>query len=95
MPKLIIEGLHCLKGEMVVQGSKNSILPILAATIMCKGECVIHNCPRISDVFVTIKILEYLGCKVCFEKNTITVNSENASKNTEARTCSRKPKVQG
>ena len=69
MPKLIIEGLHCLKGEMVVQGSKNSILPILAATIMCKGECVIHNCPRISDVFVTIKILEYLGCKVCFEKN--------------------------
>lgn len=81
MPKLIIEGLHCLKGEMVVQGSKNSILPILAATIMCKGECVIHNCPRISDVFVTIKILEYLGCKVCFEKNTITVNSENVSKN--------------
>ena len=54
MSKLVIEGLHRLEGEIKIQGAKNSILPILAASIMCEGECVIHGCPNISDVLVTI-----------------------------------------
>lgn len=81
MSKLIIEGARRLKGEINIQGAKNSILPILAASLITGDECVIHNCPMISDVKATIKILEHLGCKVKFEKNTITVNSENIEKN--------------
>ena len=81
MSKLIIEGLHRLEGEIKVQGAKNSILPILAASIICEDECIIHGCPNISDVRVTIKVLEHLGCKVSFCDGTITVNSKNISKN--------------
>ena len=81
MSKLIIEGSRRLGGEIKVQGAKNSILPILAASIMCKGECVIKNCPEISDVEVTSKILTYLGCDVSFEDGTFVVNSSGISKN--------------
>lgn len=81
MPKLIIEGSRQLHGEVEVQGSKNSILPILAASIICKSECIIHNCPDILDVRVTKRILEYLGCKTSFENNTFIVDSKSISKN--------------
>lgn len=75
MPELIIEGSRRLDGEIKIQGAKNSILPILASCIMCRDECIIHNCPHISDVDVTIKVLNYLGCKTKFEGNTLTVDS--------------------
>ena len=81
MSKLAIEGSRRLKGEINIQGAKNSILPILAASLVTRSECVIHNCPLISDVQTTLKILKYLGCKVEFEKNTVVVNSENIEKN--------------
>lgn len=77
MSKLIIEGCRRLKGEISVQGSKNSVLPILAASILAEGECIIHNCPMISDVKTTFKILEHLGCKVKCDKNTVIINSSN------------------
>lgn len=80
MSKLIIEGSRRLGGEVKIQGAKNSILPILAACIICKDECVINNCPDISDVRITGKILNYLGCDFSFEKGTFTVNSKNISK---------------
>lgn len=79
--ELVIEGSRRLDGEINLQGAKNSILPILASCIMCKGECIIHNCPHISDVDVTIKVLNYLGCKTFFENGTIIVDSSNACKN--------------
>lgn len=75
MQKIIINGGRALKGEIDVQGSKNSSLPILAATVLVKGVSVIHNCPRLSDVDAAIKILEYLGCLVKREKNTLVVDS--------------------
>ncbi len=81
MSKLMIEGSRRLSGDVKVQGSKNSILPILAACIICKDECVIHNCPDILDVRITGRILEHLGCKVHFENSTFIVNSKNISKN--------------
>lgn len=81
MPKLIIEGSRRLEGEVKIQGSKNSVLPILAASVMCADECIIHNCPNISDVKVTNEILNYLGCDTSFENNTFVVNSKSVSKN--------------
>lgn len=81
MSELIIEGSRRLEGEISIQGAKNSVLPVLASCVMCKDECIIHNCPRISDVYITTKILNYLGCKTRFEGNTLIVDSKNISKN--------------
>ncbi len=75
MSKLIIEGGNRLCGEVTVQGAKNSVLPLLAACLLCSGSSVIHNCPNISDVEVSIKILEHLGCKCSFSDNTVTVDA--------------------
>lgn len=75
MDKLIIEGGKPLCGEILVQGAKNAVLPILAAAAMAGGECVIHNCPRLRDVEMTELILERLGCMVRREGAVLTVDS--------------------
>ena len=80
MSRYIINGGHRLYGETRVQGSKNSVLPILAATILIKGESVITNCPDITDVDATLKILRHLGCVVTRDGNTVTVDSTNVDK---------------
>lgn len=71
-----INGAKRLSGSVTLHGAKNSALPILSALILVKGTTVIHNCPDLSDVRETIKILESLGCIVSFENNTVTVNSQ-------------------
>ena len=76
MKKLIIEGGNPLLGEVRVQGAKNAVLPILAAAVMTKDDCIIHNCPRLRDVDKTKMVLERLGCKVKREGADITVLPE-------------------
>lgn len=73
MSGFVINGGKHLNGELSVHGAKNSVLPLLAATCLCEEECVLHNCPHLSDVDVSIKILERLGCRICREGHTITV----------------------
>lgn len=80
MSKLVINGGKKLEGEIPIHGAKNSALPILAATIMCNGETVIHNCPQLSDVEASIEILKYLGCKVKKDGYTISINASNIVK---------------
>ncbi len=75
MSKLFVEGGKRLSGEIEVQGAKNSVLPILAATLLIKGVSVIHNCPLLSDVDVAIKILTYLGCSCRRVGHTVTVDA--------------------
>ncbi len=77
MPKLYIEGNHRINGEIEVQGAKNSVLPILSATVLCRGTSVIKNCPMLSDVDAALKILRHLGCECELEGNTVRVNSDN------------------
>lgn len=79
MSAFVINGGRRLNGSLRVQGSKNSVLPILAATLLVKGKSVIHNCPMLSDTHCTVKILRTLGCKVIRNGNTITVDSTDAS----------------
>lgn len=74
MPKLYVNGGCRLTGETDIQGAKNSVLPVLAATLLCRGQCVVHNCAEISDVSVSVRILEHLGCKCKREDNTVTVD---------------------
>lgn len=72
-----INGNRRLDGGVRLHGAKNSALPILSATILIKGETVLHNCPDLSDVRTTLDILEGLGCKVSRDGNTVTVNAYN------------------
>lgn len=80
MSRLLIEGNRRLNGEVLVQGAKNSILPILAATILCSGKCILHNCPDILDVDFSLKILKYLGATVQKSKNDIMVDTQNINR---------------
>ena len=81
MDKIIINGNRRLNGEITVQGAKNSVLPILVATLLVNGVSVVHNCPILSDVEATIKILRYLGCIVTREGHTVTVDSTDVNRN--------------
>ena len=56
MNKLIIDGGRPLKGEIDINGAKNSVLPILAATLINGGENIIHNCPDLKDVDSAVNI---------------------------------------
>lgn len=70
-----IEGGRPLSGSVRIQGAKNSVLPILAATLLSAGECILHNCPRLTDVAHTLNVLEHLGCRVKQEGNTVVVDA--------------------
>lgn len=75
MSKLEITGGKRLRGIIDMHGAKNAVLPILAATILTKGISVIHNCPKLKDVNVTVDILKYLGASVKREDHTLIVDS--------------------
>lgn len=74
MESIIISGEHKLNGKIKVHGSKNSCLPLLAAVVLTREVCVLHNCPELSDVAAAVKILEYLGCTVERCNDTVTVD---------------------
>lgn len=76
MCKLIVEGGVPLLGEIRVQGAKNAVLPILAATVMASEKCVLHNCPRLRDVEKTDLVLKRLGCSVERYGNTVIVDPD-------------------
>ncbi|MGN0614419.1 MAG: UDP-N-acetylglucosamine 1-carboxyvinyltransferase [Porcipelethomonas sp.] len=75
--KLVIEGGTPLRGELKVQGAKNSALPIIAATLLCKGETVLRNCPCISDTYASCRILSHLGCRCRFSDNTLITSADS------------------
>lgn len=74
MPQLIINGAKKLYGKIQMHGAKNSTLPLMAASLICGGECVLHNCPDLSDVDTAIKILRHLGCSVKREGSSVIIN---------------------
>ena len=75
MDKLVIEGGIRLKGEVTVSGSKNAVLPILAATLLTDEPCVIKNVPNLHDTNTMLKILRSLGKNAEFDKGIVTVSS--------------------
>lgn len=80
--KFVIKGGTPLNGELKIQGAKNSVLPIIAASVMCGGETVIENCPKISDTYASSRILTHLGLQCIIEKNVMTVRN-NGNKTVE------------
>lgn len=77
--RIVINGGKRIEGEIRVQGAKNSALPLLAAAVLCKGESVLHNCPRLSDCDAACRILECLGCRCGREQTTVTVDASMIS----------------
>ncbi len=73
--RLYIKGPQRMHGELLVQGSKNAALPILAATLLGKGIFIIHHCPRISDVEHMLELLEDAGCRVRWEGHMLIVDT--------------------
>ncbi len=76
--KYFVEGCSGLDGCVRVQGAKNSVLPILAASILCSDKCEIYDCPRLNDVDITIEILKTLGCSAERTGDRVTVDSSDA-----------------
>jgi UDP-N-acetylglucosamine 1-carboxyvinyltransferase len=73
----VIHGGRALSGKVKSQRAKNAILPIMAGAILCDGETIIEDCPKITDVLSMIKILQKIGCRVRFEEDNLVINSSN------------------
>lgn len=80
MQKLIISGEKKICGEITVHGAKNSALPLLAASALVDGDVVLHNCPRLSDVYASTRILSHLGCRCRREGESIKISASSLLK---------------
>ena len=76
MSTIQVQGLHPLKGEVEIQGSKNAVLPMMAASILHKGTVVLTHVPRIQDVFCMMGILESMGCICTLVGHKLTICTE-------------------
>lgn len=74
MEQLWVEGGATLKGRVRLMGAKNSILPLLAASVLCKGRCVFRSAPDLSDVRLAMRILGALGIPSDFSDGTVTTD---------------------
>jgi UDP-N-acetylglucosamine 1-carboxyvinyltransferase len=81
LARLIVSKSDRLVGEVMVSGAKNAVLPIIAATLLVEGKSVIKGVPNLSDVNVMCDLLRYLGAVVEFEKDTLTIDAKNITKN--------------
>ncbi len=78
MEKFVIHGGKPLNGEVVISGAKNAAVAILPATILAAGKCKIDNLPDISDVHVSLQILEALGAKIeKLTRNSYVIDTTN------------------
>ena len=76
MDKILIHGGRPLSGSIKISGSKNSALPILAATLLTREPCILHRVPDLSDTHYMLQILMHLGAQVERASGTVTVNAE-------------------
>jgi len=79
MDKIVIQGGIPLKGRVIVSGSKNASLPIMAACLLADGSCQIENVPDVKDVRTMSAMLEILGAKVRVENNVFIIDPSGFS----------------
>ncbi len=79
MSVFVVEGGNTLQGEVRICGAKNSVLPIMAASMLNLSETLLLDCPHISDVDISIDILRRLGCSVTRDGSTVEINSSPIS----------------
>jgi len=76
MDKILVHGGYPLSGSIKVSGSKNSSLPILAATLLTREPCIVHGVPDLSDTHYMLQILAHLGAQVERASGTVSVTAE-------------------
>ncbi|MEF9976085.1 MAG: UDP-N-acetylglucosamine 1-carboxyvinyltransferase, partial [Oscillospiraceae bacterium] len=76
MEYLSITGKTKLSGSVHLPSAKNSVLPILAASLLCEGEVIINGVPHLSDVDVSIEILQSLGCRAKLIHGSVHINAQ-------------------
>jgi len=79
MSQLLLRGGSRLDGQVRIQGAKNSVLPILAATLLTGSQVTLRNCPRLKDVEASIRILRDLGCDARWDTEGLTVDTAGMS----------------
>jgi UDP-N-acetylglucosamine 1-carboxyvinyltransferase len=83
MDAFIVTGPCTLKGTVKVSGAKNAVLPLIAASLLTRGTCVIENVPDLQDVKTMIKLLKILGAGVTFDRHVLSIDASTVEK-TEA-----------
>jgi UDP-N-acetylglucosamine 1-carboxyvinyltransferase len=79
MDKLVVHGGSTLRGSINISGSKNASLPILAATLLTEGECIIRRVPDVSDTNYMVQILSALGSDVERSSGTVRITCADIS----------------
>ena len=77
MKKILIEGGNRLFGEVHISGAKNSVLPLIAATLLTDGVSIIDDCPYLSDVRTMCLVLEHLGANTHFDNGELILDTSN------------------
>ena len=79
MENIIINGQRKLKGEVNISAAKNSVLPIIAASLLATEEVTINNAPMLEDVFTICSVIKELGFQVYIDRlyNTIKIKESN------------------
>jgi UDP-N-acetylglucosamine 1-carboxyvinyltransferase len=81
LEKIIVRGGKRLDGTVKVEGAKNAVLPVLAATLLASdGKSVLRDVPTLSDVYTINEVLRNLNAEVSFENNTVVVDASTALK---------------
>ena len=80
MDKFLIKGPSILKGEVLISGSKNAALPILASTLLFDKPVIIKNLPRVRDISTMLNLLKSLGSKIEFFDNKKKVRISKSKK---------------
>ena len=76
MEKIIVRGGNRLQGTVQVEGAKNAVLPVIAASLLAsEGKSIIRDVPQLSDVFTISEVLRHLNAEVTFLENEITVDA--------------------
>ena len=78
MDKFIIDGGEKLYGKVEIQSAKNTVLPLLAASVLTDEQVKIRGVPTIADVENMLRILTELGCKIQRKKEYSVIDSSNA-----------------
>lgn len=81
MSKYLITGGNKIHGTLSIKGAKNSILPLMAASLLNENINIIHNVPLIADVYTMIDILRSIGCKIEFNDHVLVIDSSNLISN--------------
>ena len=80
LDKIIVTGGRKLSGEVRISGAKNAVLPIIVATLLSQGRCVLDDVPRLADVEIIKDVLLSLGADITFEGNRMEVDGAPVDK---------------